>query len=159
MNDNNTMQSRYEDEYLKIERYATENGLIIKLIDDKLYVLTDIAYWKIVYLKDWNGFVLYHGNTIPTDLNILRYKDADYHFQKDAKQSDTIMKYMVYIKRHDDFRAELIENVENMPRKTKKQKNRYEKMKRKEKAYNTARVLQLVNAVGMATEMNIAVSA
>ena len=69
------------------------------------------------------------------------------------------MKYMVYIKRHDDFRAELIENVENMPRRTKKQKNRYEKMKRKEKAYNTARVLQLVNAVGMATEMNIAVSA
>lgn len=159
MNDNNTMQSRYEDEYLKIERYATENGLIFKLIDDKLYVLTDIAYWKIVYLKDWNGFVLYHGNTIPTDLNILRYEDADYHFQKDAKQSDTIMKYMVYIKRHDDFRAELIENVENMPRRTKKQKNRYEKMKRKEKAYNTARVLQLVNAVGMATEMNIAVSA
>ena len=159
MNDNNTMQSRYEDEYLKIERYATENGLIFKLIDDKLYVLTDIAYWKIVYLKDWNGFVLYHGNTIPTDLNILRYEDADYHFQKDAKQSDTIMKYMVYIKRHDDFRAELIENVENMPRRTKKQKNRYEKMKKKEKAYNTARVLQLVNAVGMATEMNIAVSA
>ena len=159
MNDNNTMQSRYEDEYLNIERYATENGLIFKLIDDKLYVLTDIAYWKIVYLKDWNGFVLYHGNTIPTDLNILRYKDADYHFQKDVKQSDTIMKYMVYIKRHDDFRAELIENVENMPRRTKKQKNRYEKMKRKEKAYNTARVLQLVNAVGMATEMNIAVSA
>ena len=159
MNDNNTMQSRYEDEYLKIERYATENGLIFKLIDDKLYVLTDIAYWKIVYLKDWNGFVLYHGNTIPTDLNILRYEDADYHFQKDAKQSDTIMKYMVYIKRHDDFRADLIENVENMPRRTKKQKNRYEKMKRKEKAYNTARVLQLVNAVGMATEMNIAVSA
>ena len=159
MNDNNTMQSRYEDEYLKIERYATENGLIFKLIDDKLYVLTDIAYWKIVYLKDWNGFVLYHGNTIPTDLNILRYEDADYHFQKDAKQSDTIIKYMVYIKRHDDFRAELIENVENMPRRTKKQKNRYEKMKRKEKAYNTARVLQLVNAVGMATEMNIAVSA
>ena len=159
MNDNNTMHSRYEDEYLKIERYATENGLIVKLIDDKLYVLTDIAYWKIVYLKDWNGFVLYHGNTIPTDLNILRYEDADYHFQKDAKQSDTIMKYMVYIKRHDDFRAELIENVENMPRRTKKQKNRYEKMKKKEKAYNTARVLQLVNAVGMATEMNIAVSA
>ena len=159
MNDNNTMQSRYEDEYLKIERYAAENGLIFKLIEDKLYVLTDIAYWKIVYLKDWNGFVLYHGNTIPTDLNILRYEDADYHFQKDAKQSDTIMKYMVYIKRHDDFRAELIENVENMPRRTKKQKNRYEKMKRKEKAYNTARVLQLVNAVGMATEMNIAVSA
>lgn len=159
MNDNNSMQSRYEDEYLKIERYASENGLIFKLIDDKLYVLTDIAYWKIVYLKEWNGFVLYHGNSIPTDLNILRYEDADYHFQKDAKQSDTIMKYMIYIKRHDDFRADLIENVENMPRKTKKQKKKYDKMKKKEKAYNTARVLQLVNAVGMAREMNIAVSA
>ena len=159
MNDNNSMQSRFEEEYLKIERYASENGMIFKLIDDKLYVLTDIAYWKIVYLKEWNGFVLYHGNSIPTDLNILRYEDADYHFQKDAKQSETIMKYMVYIKRHDDFRADLIANVENMPRRTKKQKTKYEKMKKKEKAYNTARVLQLVNAVGMAREMNIAVSA
>ena len=130
-----------------------------KLIDDKLYVLTDIAYWKIVYLKDWNDFVLFHGNTIPTDLNIQRYEDADYHFQKDAKQSDTIMKYMVYIKKHDDYRAEMIENVENMPRRTRKQKNRYQKMKRKEEAYNTARVLQLVNAVGMARELNIAISA
>ena len=95
MIDNKSMKSIFEDEYMYIERYASENGLIFKLIDDKLYVLTDIAYWKIVYLKEWNGFVLYHGNSIPTDLNILRYEDAEYHFQKDAKQSDTIMKFII----------------------------------------------------------------
>ncbi len=153
MTENKSMKSIFEEEYEYIERYADENGLIFKLIDDKLYVLSDIAYWKIVYLKDWDDFVLYHGNTMPTDLNILRYEDAEYHFQKDAKESDTIMQFMIYIRRHDNFRADLLDNVDSMPRRTRKQKNKYAKMKKREEAYYNARILQLINAISMVNEM------
>ena len=159
MNESKTMMKKFRDEYIFIEGYAMENGLIFKLIGDKLYVVSDIAYWKIAYLREWDEFALYHGNTMPTDLNVLKYEDADYHFQKDAKLSRSIMRLMIYIRRHDDYRAHLIENVENMPRRTKKQKNKYAAMKRREERYNTARVLQLINAVGMASERRLAVSA
>ncbi|SNU08156.1 hypothetical protein SAMN06297422_11593 [Lachnospiraceae bacterium] len=155
MNDYKTMQDKYKKEFEEIENYATENGLIVKVIEDKLYVLSEIAYWKILYLRDWDCFILFHGNYIPTDLDIDKYENASYHFQKDAKQSETIMHYLDYIRKHDDYRENLLGTVEDMPRRTRKQKNRYAKMKANQERYNTAIVLQLINAISMTKEMRV----
>ena len=155
MNDITTMQDKYEEEFEEIENYATENGLVVKLIGDKLYILSEIAYWKILYLRDWDCFILYHGNYIPTDVKINKYENASYHFQKDAKQSETIMHYLDYIRRHDNFRENMLSAVEDMPRRTRKQKNKYAKMKAKQEKYDTAIVLQLINAISMTKEMRI----
>ena len=69
------------------------------------------------------------------------------------------MNMMVYIKRHDDFRADQIRNVEAMSRRTKKDKAKYAKMKQKQQAYNNAKVLQLINAIGSLNDNIIAVGA
>ena len=53
--------------------------------------------------------------------NPQRRGDVDYHFQKDVKGADNIMSLLIYIKNHDDFRCKMIANVENIPRRTKKQ--------------------------------------
>ena len=155
----NNMQQYYDTERLTISSYAEANGLVYKRIDNDIYVLSDIAYWRITYLKEWDSFVLYHGNTVPTDLNISRYREADYHYQKDVKPTISIMNMMVYIKRHDDFRADQIRNVEAMSRRTKKDKAKYAKMKQKQQAYNNAKVIQLINAIGSLNDNIIAVGA
>ena len=151
------MEEKFDNEEALISMYAYENNIEYKLIDNQLIVLTDMAYWKITYLADWDCFVLYHGNSIPDDVNPEKYVDADYHYQKDTKQSDSIMKLLTYIRLHDDFRYRMIENVESMPRRTKKQKEKYWAVKRKEKAYGRAIELQVVSAVALANSLSIAV--
>ena len=136
--------------------YAYDNYMDYELIDNKLIVLSDIAYWKIVYLPDWDSFVLYHGNGSPEDIDPASYVDADYHFQKDVKPSDTIMNLLIYIKNHDEFRSRMIANVEAMPRRTKKQKKEYSKVKAKEAEYNKAIIMQMIRATAVVKASRIA---
>ena len=146
MDTKSNMNEKYEIEEQLIKAYAYDNHMEYKLIDNKLIVLSDIAYWKIFYLADWDTFILYHGNSIPEDIDPGKYVDADYHFQKDAKWAADIMSLLIYIKKHDDFRCNMIANVDNMPRRTKKQKAQYNKVKAQEAAYKKAIVLQMIRA-------------
>lgn len=154
---NNTIKTKFQMEKENISSYAYENSLVYKLINNQLIVLTDMAYWKITYLADWDCFVLHHGNTIPDDVDPAKYEDAEYHFQKDAKQSESIMQLLIYIREHDNFRYRMIENVENMPRRTKKQRAKYQAVKQKELDYGRAIKLQMINAVALANTLSIAV--
>jgi hypothetical protein len=149
-NYSNTMTSKYEVEEHEICIYAYDNYLEYKLIDDKLYVVTDMGYWKITYLPDWDLFALYHGNTIPSDIDPEKYTDADYHFQRDFGLSKNILSLIIYLKRHDDFRCRLIEQVESMPRRTKKQRARYNRVKQKQQEYKRAVSMQMIKAYVLA---------
>ena len=57
------------------------------------------------------------------------------------------MGFIIYIRNHDDYRSNIIENIDNMPKNTKKQRSAYKKAKKKEKTYKVARVLQLLNSM------------
>ena len=140
------MKSRFQAELSRIESYASENNMVYKLIGDALIVVTDIAYWKITYLPEWQSFALHHGNSIPSDVNPETYIDADYHFQRDMRNGTNIFGLMVYIMRHDKYRLSLLEKVEEMPRRTKKQKAEYKAMKQIEMNYNHAIILQMQSA-------------
>lgn len=90
-------------------------------------------------------------------MNPEKYVDAEYHFQKSARQSESIIKMFKYIRSHDDYIYMVIDNVESMPRRTKKQKNEYEKIKEKELAFAKAIEIQIVRAVEMANSSIVAV--
>lgn len=145
-----TMKEKFELEENEIGLYAYDNFLEYKLIGNKLIVVTDIGYWRIEYLQGWDCFVLYHGNSIPNDVNPEKYVDADYHFQKSARQHKKILTCLMYIKDHEDYRCHVIEDVEDMPRRTKKQKKIYNKVKQKEHEYKTALALQMISAYALA---------
>ncbi len=151
-----TMEDKFRNEEMSIGSYSYDNELEYKLINDELIVLSDMAYWRIKYLPDWDSFALYHGNSVPKDLIPENYIDADYHFQKDAKLSKSIMRHLIYIRQHDNYRYRVIANVEQMPRKTKKQKAKYLAVKSKEKAYTKALASQLLSAVSLINSVKIA---
>lgn len=135
------------EELLEVDEYAAENGMIYQTIGNRTIVLTDMAYWKILYLPDWQSYILYHGNDIPDDANPENYLDMDYHQQKDMKPTDDLMEIFTYIHLHDDFRFRMIENIESMPRRTRKQKEMYRIMKRKENIYTKAVIHQMMSLV------------
>lgn len=141
----NSMKYKYTSEKRLIDKFCKDNNLIYRMDGDAMLVQSEIASWKIQYNRKWEQFVLYHGNRCPDDALLPRMRKNQYHSQKDAKPSKTIMKYLMYIRKHDDFRSNQIDNVEKMPKKTKKQRAEYQKMKKKEKTYKTARVLQIMS--------------
>ena len=140
------IQEKFNNEESEIALFAEDTFLRYKLIGDKLIVVNDIAYWKIVYLPGWNCFALYHGNRMPSDIDPEKYVDADYHYQRDAKYYKNIYSLFVYIKGHDDFRCRMIEEVEAMPRRTKKQRIRYNRVKQKQQEYKKAISMQMIHA-------------
>ncbi len=150
MDKNITIEDKYNIEKTDIDIYTYENYLEYDVIDSKIIVVSDIAYWKIVYLQDWDCFALYHGNSIPSDIVPGIFSDADYHFQRDARFSKTIMGFLVYIKGHDDFRCRMIEQVESMPRRTKKQRSKYNRVKQKQAEYRKAVTMQMIKAYALA---------
>ena len=153
---NNEMKKKFMQELTEIESFCTENNMVYQLIDDQLIIITDISYWKIDFLPDWDCFVLYHGDYIPSDVNPETYVDAEYHHQKDAKFTGCLMRFLIYIRNHDRFRYGLIRNVEKMPRRTKKQKVEYQMMKKRVENYDRAIVLQMMSAAHMLERKSLA---
>ena len=56
------------------------------------------------------------------------------------------MKFIKYIKAHDDFRKRQLSNIEKVPRKTNKQKKQYKKLKKKQNYLIVANTLRLISA-------------
>ena len=143
----NNMKFRFESEKSNIDDYVSKNNLAYRFENNSIYVQSNIAFWRIEYIEKWESFLLYHGNRIPESKEIKLYPKQCYHAQKDAKPSYTIIRYLNYIRKHDDFRSNQIINVENMPKKTKKERAKYNKMKKKERIYNVARVCQILSVM------------
>ena len=145
-----SMKDKFELEENSLRAYAAINYMQIKLIDNLIYVVTDVGYWRITYLQKWDCFVVHHGNYIPKDVDPEKYVDADYHFQKNIRFVKKLMNILVYIKDHDDFRFHVMENVESMPRRTKKQRLRYNRVKQKQQEYKEAITMQMIRAFALA---------
>lgn len=84
--------------------------------------------------------------------------DNQYHKQRDAGHTKTIMKMLIYIRQHDDFRLRELEEINNMPRHTKKQKDKYNTAKRKEEYYKVSRVLRILDGFEKANKDYIRLS-
>jgi len=137
---------KYDQETKEIDNFIGDAHIKHRLIGNNLIILTEIGYWKIIYSNDCNAFVLYHGNFFPDDENPERYITSEYHLQEDAGQSQTLMKFIKYIKAHDDFRTRQLSNIEKVPRKTNKQKKQYKKLKKKQNYLMVANTLRLISA-------------
>ena len=142
-----TLVFKFKSEKHLIDKYCEANGLIYRLDDESLLVQSEIATWLIKYDDKSELLILFHGNRCPEDVELRKLPPKDYHRQKSAGTSETLMGFLIYIRDHDDYRNNLAENVENMPKKTKKQRTEYKKVKKKERTYKIAKVLQLLNSM------------
>ena len=152
----NTMKFKYNSEKMVIDHYCKGNNLIYRFDGDTLLVQSEIGAWKILYNRNWEQFLLYHANRIPNDMDLKLLPSNGYHAQKDAKPSKSIMRFMIYIREHDNFRKGQLENIEDDYRNKKCSEKNYKKLKKKAKTYRVARVLQLMSVIEQDEEMRLA---
>lgn len=115
----------------KIERYADQYHLDVDLKDRKIYVRTDVGCWKIIYRIRTQRFILLHRNYVNGRICLEDAEKVPFHRQGDMPEVGNIMKYLKYIREHDEFKQNAPEDYRKMPQDTKRQKLHYRAAKKK----------------------------
>ncbi len=93
--------AHFRKEYRQMFDYSIENGMTFEYKDEVIKIITPHSRWKIITNGNKNKMYLYHKNKI-------YYEDQKslidgYHRQ--AVRSTSILGYMEYINKHDNFRS------------------------------------------------------
>lgn len=122
----------YKLELSNIESFAEKHDLDVDLKNNKIYVRTDVGCWKIVYKRSSQKFILLHRNYVNGRIGLDEVDNAPYHRQGDMWDSGSIMKYLKYIQKHDEFKKNMPSDLCQMPQDTKLQKAYYKSAKKRE---------------------------
>lgn len=125
------MGKQFRKEKKEIMDLARKNRVRVRLYDGTVYLETDTAPWKIIAAGQMHKMFLYHGNreryeNLQKKNGMLQHH---YHSQSDAR-GRSIVDYMNYIIRHDQWREEIKDEYRTLPQTSKKQKNYYNHRKK-----------------------------
>lgn len=133
----------YRKQALQIEKYAIENGIQIEFDNTDLYIITDMAAWKIAYGYHFDWYKLLHCPFDEQPLTMEEAKAAHYHVQTDVARNQSPYKHLQYIVKHDA--AKKVEQIDykNLTKRTKKQKKYYRQAENRARRKSVSRVLDL----------------
>lgn len=137
----------YRLEQNEIEQYAELFHMDVDLKDSKIYVRTDVGCWKIIYIIRDQKFILLHRNYVNGRISLEEAEKAPFHRQGDILEAGSIMKYMKYIRKHDEFKQNLPEDYRQMPRDSRRQKRYYASAKRRAEKRSAGRVDRLFELI------------
>lgn len=121
----------YHLERQEIECFKEQYGMGVNLVNNKIYVRTDVGCWKIIYKKSIQKFILLHRNYVNGRISLDEVEAAPYHRQGDVPKAESIRKYLSYIQGHDHFKQNMPADYHQMPRDTRQQKVYYRTAKRR----------------------------
>lgn len=130
----------YKLEMEKIRRYAEQFNIDVDLKDRKVYVRTDAGCWKIIYKIRDQRFILLHRNYVNGRVRLEDAEKAPFHRQGDMPEAGSIMKYLKYIKEHDEFRQNAPKDYRELPQDTQRQKLYYRAAKKREERRSAKRL-------------------
>jgi hypothetical protein len=133
----------YNLELGNIEGFAEQHNLDVDLLKDKIYVITVVGCWKIVYKRNDQKFILFHRNYVNGRISLADVDNGPYHRQGDMGDSGSIMKYLKYIQKHDEFKQSMPSDPRQMPQDTKLQKAYYQSAKKREARRSARRLDKL----------------
>lgn len=143
----NNMEFLYQQEQFEIESYAAQYNLEADIKNHMLYVRTEVGCWKIMYMHKKQKFTLYHRNYVNGRVRLADVERAPYHQQKDKPVAKSIMSYMDYIRKHDEFIQSMPsdfrlskEDYRKLPRATAKQRHYYNAARKREERRKARRV-------------------
>ena len=137
----------YPEAYRKaawnIERQAKEHHMSIEYDGDILYVLTDMAAWKIVFFDRKQCYKLFHCPFGGKKMTMEQAKKARYHRQVDAGENSHPAKYLKYIAGHDRAKKIMEQDYHLLPQRSNKEKIYYNQARKREARKSTRRVWNL----------------
>ena len=122
-------------------------------VDDALCVKTNVGFWKVLWSEsslEWRLFHMNHAGWKGFDANkpAKELMRGSFHRQEDMKTSRSLTRILEYIIRHDkDYYWVKIHGVDKLPRKTKKQKKYYKRVKKIQQKDAVRRVYELLDSV------------
>ncbi len=134
---------QYRKYAFKIAQCVQENNIQIEYDGTDLYVITDMAAWKIVYVHRYDWFKLLHCPFDGKALTMEEAKTAHYHVQGDVPIYQSPHKHIRYIIKHDAAKKIEQTGYKNLPHRTKKQKKYYRQAENRAKRKSIRRVQDL----------------
>ena len=134
---------KYRKYALGIEYLANKRGVQIEFDDTDLYILTDIAAWKISYVEYFDRYKLLHCPFDKNPLTMGEAKTAHYHVQRDVAKNQSPYNHLEYILRHDEAKKLMQVSYKKLPKVTKQQKKYYRQAENREKRNSIKRVWNL----------------
>ena len=126
-----------------IEHLANKRGVQIEFDDTDLYILTDMAAWKISYVEYFDRYKLLHCPFDKKPLTMVEAKTAHYHVQRDVAKNQSPYNHLEYILRHDEAKKLMQVSYKKLPKVTKQQKKYYRQAENREKRNSIKRVWNL----------------
>lgn len=120
----------YRQQAMQIIQFANENNIEIKFDENTLYIITDVAAWKIVYNHHKKNYKLYHSPFGGKKITIKDAKKARYHIQYDCSKGTPYV-FVRYVVEHDNAKVIEEDNFRKLPQKTKKQKKYYKQAEKR----------------------------
>ncbi|MCM1398326.1 MAG: hypothetical protein NC225_02465 [Clostridium sp.] len=137
----------YNLELNNIRRFTAQHNMDIDLKDGKIYVRTDAGCWKIIYKISMQKFILLHRNYVNGRVSLEEADKAPFHRQGDMPDSGSIMKYLNYIQKHDEFKLNMPADYRQLPQDSKKQKTYYRSAKRRAQKQSARRLDELFDMI------------
>lgn len=133
----------YRKYALAIEQYAKQNQIQMEYDGTDLYVLTDLAVWKIAYSYHYKWFKLLHCPFSGAKLTIEEAKHAHYHVQVDVPRGQSPYKYLQYLFKHDAAKKMEQVDYKKLPQKTKREKKYYRQAEKRQQRKSVNRVMDI----------------
>ena len=134
---------KYRKYAIGIEYLAKKRGVQIEFDDTDLYILTDMAAWKISYVQYFDRYKLLHCPFDGKSLTMEEAKTAHYHVQRDVVKNQSPYNHLEYIVRHDEAKKLMQVSYKKLPKVTKQQKKYYRQAENREKRNSIKRVWNL----------------
>ena len=134
---------KYRKYAIGIECLAKKRGVQIEFDDTDLYILTDMAAWKISYVQYFDRYKLLHCPFDKKPLTMEEAKTAHYHVQRDVVKNQSPYNHLEYIVRHDEAKKLMQISYKKLPKVTKQQKKYYRQAENREKRNSIKRVWNL----------------
>lgn len=123
-----------------IEYFAEKHNMDVDLVGQIIYVRTEVGCWKIVYKISRQKFILLHRNYVKGCISLEDVEKAPYHRQTDMSEAGSIMKYLKYIQKHDEFKQNMPADYRKLPQDTRRQKAYYRAAQKRDERKSARRL-------------------
>lgn len=134
----------FRDQAIQMKVFAEKYQIQLEYDRTDLYILTDMAAWKITYSSKYDRFKLLHSPFGERQLTMDQAKTAHYHVQGDVPRGQLPYKDLEYIYKHDKAKKIENDNYKNLPHRTKKEKKYYRQAEHREQRRSANRMWDLL---------------
>ncbi len=87
-----------------LNRFIEGKNMEYKVLDNAMFVKTEISCWKILYVPRDMTYRIYHRNKSDQPVDFQHPELEHYHFQQDKQDATTMAACFQYIRSYDSFR-------------------------------------------------------